>query len=30
MRYLKFFPQLFIAYTSGYCLVVVFVQLMMG
>lgn len=30
MRYLKFFPQLFIAYTSGYCLVVVFVQLVVN
>lgn len=29
MRYLKFFPQLFIAYTSGYFLVVLFVQTMM-
>jgi Na+/H+ antiporter NhaD/arsenite permease-like protein len=27
MRYLRFFPQLFIAYTSGYCLVVIFIQL---
>jgi Na+/H+ antiporter NhaD/arsenite permease-like protein len=30
MRYLKFFPQLFIAYTSGYYLVVLFIQVMAG
>jgi Na+/H+ antiporter NhaD/arsenite permease-like protein len=30
MRYLKFFPQLFIAYTSGYCLVVLFIQVLAG
>lgn len=30
MRYLKFFPQLFIAYTAGYFLVVAFVEFMMG
>jgi Na+/H+ antiporter NhaD/arsenite permease-like protein len=30
MRYLKFFPQLFIAYTSGYCLVVFFIQLVVN
>lgn len=30
MRYLRFFPQLFIAYTAGYCLVVFFVQFVAG
>lgn len=30
MRYLKFFPQLFVAYTAGYFLVVVFVQFVRG
>ena len=30
MRYLRFFPQLFIAYSAGYCLVVLFVQIMMN
>ncbi|MFT6448489.1 MAG: Na+/H+ antiporter NhaD/arsenite permease-like protein [Oleispira sp.] len=28
MRYLRFFPQLFIAYTAGYALVVLFIQVM--
>ena len=30
MRYLKFFPQLFMAYSAGYFLVVVFVQFVRG